>query len=177
MNITKSKRIALARLLALVQQINTNEGVLLFVEGDLVLDAEVFVEGEDGNMVPAPDGTYTTTDGKTIVVATGKVTEIKEAESPIDDNPEAAVEEKTAEDTPEDTPEGEDIDALKSRIAELETAIAEKDERIAELEAKIAELEAATPAAESIEQEDKKKNFEQDADKTLVQRLLSRSQK
>lgn len=174
MNIPKAKRIKLAKLLALVQEIPTEEGAVLFIEGDLAVDAEVFVSDADGNMVPAPDGTYTS-EGKTIVVASGKITEIKEAEAdPIDnpdpENPENMEGEGEGEGgDPTDT---DDPEELKARIAELEAEVAQKDSKIAELEAKIAELEKE-PAAESIEDEEKKeRKFGKNKDLTLTQRLL-----
>lgn len=180
MNIPKAKRIKLAKLLALVQEIPTEEGAVLFIEGDLAVDAEVFVSDADGNMVPAPDGTYTS-EGKTIVVASGKITEIKEAEADPIDNPdpenpenmEGEGEGKGKGDgeggDPTDTDNPEE---LKARIAELEAEVAQKDSKIAELEAKIAELEKE-PAAESIEDEEKKeRKFGKNKDLTLTQRLL-----
>ena len=84
MNIPKAKRIQLAKLLALVKEINTDEGVVLFVEGDMTVGTEVFVSDADGNMVPATDGTYTS-EGKTITISAGKISEIKEKEEPAAD--------------------------------------------------------------------------------------------
>lgn len=55
----------------------TDNGDLSY-EGNLEVGTEVFVTDEDGNQNPAPDGDYKTTDGKTIKVADGKVTEIVE---------------------------------------------------------------------------------------------------
>ena len=178
MNTPKAKRIQLARLLALVQEIKTDEGAVLFVEGDLAVDAEVFVSDADGNMVPAPDGTYTS-EGKTIVVASGKITEIKEAEAdPIDQPPAKQEMEGDGDGSGDGDGDGQgedDVDALKARIAELEGQVAEKDSKIAELEAKIAELEEKTPAADSIEDEEKKerKFNKEKKEQTLTQRLLA----
>ena len=58
--------------------INTDKGVLSY-EGELAVGTEVTVAGENGEEVAAPDGEYVAEDGRTIVVAEGKVTEIKEA--------------------------------------------------------------------------------------------------
>lgn len=179
MNIPKAKRIQLAKLLKLVQEIATNEGTTLFVEGDVAVDAEVFVSDADGNMVPAPDGVYTS-EGKTITVTAGKITEIKEAEpEPVNDphagenldgddgNGDGNGDGEGADSTDTDNPE-----ELKARIAELEAKVAEKDTRIAELEAEVAELKEKIPAAESIEDEEKKKGGKFGKEKTLTQRLL-----
>lgn len=173
MNLPKAKRIKLAKLLALVKEIPTEEGTVLFVEGDVTVDAEIFVSDADGNMVPAPDGTYTS-EGKIITVAGGKISEIKDVkEKPVTnpENPESMEEENPENPDPMDT---DNPDELKARIAELETEIAEKDNKIAELEAKIAEYEQneETPAADSIEDEEKKKQFKKE-DSSLVQRLLN----
>lgn len=168
MNIPKSKRIKLARLLALVKEINTEEGVVLYIEGDVTVDTEVFVADEDGNMIPAPDGTYTS-EGKQIVVAAGKISEVKEVEEtePAKTDPQK----ENNEDENQDPTDTDDPEELKARIAELEAEVSEKDAKIAELEAKITELEN-TPAADSIEDEEKKNKFKKQEQTTLVQRLL-----
>ena len=66
----------------------TDNGDLLY-DGVLEVGTEVFVADADGNQTPAPDGDYKTTDGKTIKVADGKVTEIVEdsAEGEGDNTP------------------------------------------------------------------------------------------
>lgn len=155
----KKKLLTLAKLIKLTKEIKTDEGVVLLIAGDVALGEEVFVTDEFGNMVPAPDGTYTS-EGKIIVVAAGKITEVKDAETAH------AEEEKPAEETPSE--ETEDVEALKARIAELET----ENEA---LKAKIKELEEKTPAAPSIEDEEKKeKKFKkQDESKSFKERLLA----
>lgn len=150
----KKKLLTLAKLIKLTKEIKTDEGVVLLIAGDVALGEEVFVTDESGNMVPAPDGTYTS-EGKIIVVAAGKITEVKDAETAH------AEEEKPAEETPSE--ETEDVKALKDRIAELE---AENEA----LKAKIKELEEKTP--ESIEDEEKKFK-KQDESKSFKERLLA----
>lgn len=173
----KKKLLTLAKLIKLTKEIKTDEGTVLLIAGDVALGEEVFVTDESGNMIPAPDGTYTS-EGKVIVVAAGKITEVKtkedapaEEEKPAEETApkteETAEEEKPAE---EETPaeETEDVEALKARIAELET----ENEA---LKAKIKDLEEKTPAAPSIEDEDKKeKKFKkQDESKSFKERLLA----
>ena len=65
------------------------DGGALSYEGELEVGTEVFVTDDEGNQTPAPDGDYKTTDGKTIKVADGKVTEIVEdsAEGEDDNTP------------------------------------------------------------------------------------------
>lgn len=131
----KVKILKLAKWLKLTKEIKTDEGVVLLIAGDIAVGEEVFVADESGNMIPAPDGTYTS-EGKIIVVAAGKITEVKEVETP-------------AEETPAEDPAKDEVETLKARIAELE---AENEE----LKAKIKEYEEKTPAAPSIEEEEKK---------------------
>lgn len=169
MNIPKAKRIQLAKLLQLVKEINTEEGVVLFIEGDVTVDAEVFVADGDGNMVPAPDGVYTS-EGKTITVSAGKISEIKEVEADPNNNPDPDPE-NMDENNPDPT-DTDNPDDLKARIAELEAKVTEKDAKIAELEAKIAELEGK-PAADPIEDEEKENRFRiTEPEKSLTQRIL-----
>lgn len=65
------------------------DGGDLSYEGELEVGTAVYVIDEEGNQTPAPDGDYKTTDGKTIKVADGKVTEIVEdsAEGEGDNTP------------------------------------------------------------------------------------------
>ena len=58
--------------------ITTDKGVLSYT-GDLAVGSDVTIADENGNQVAAPDGEYVAEDGRTIVVAEGKVTEIKDA--------------------------------------------------------------------------------------------------
>lgn len=59
--------------------INTDKGTLSYT-GELAVGSEVSVTNEDGTTSAAPDGDYVAEDGSTIVVAEGKVTEIKPKE-------------------------------------------------------------------------------------------------
>ena len=116
-------------------------------EGDAV-----YVRDEDGNRVPAPDGDYTTEDGKVIKVSDGKVTEI------VDDRAEVAPE--MEEETPVDEPDTRDerIRELEERIRDLE---AENDALRAENDAlkgemtKLRKTPAAKPAHEVVKEEQK----------------------
>ena len=57
---------------------DTDKGTLVFT-GDLAVGTAVSLVGEGGETAPAPDGEYTLTDGRIVVVAGGVVTEIKDA--------------------------------------------------------------------------------------------------
>ena len=64
--------------------IDTDQGALEWNhEGDLVEGDEVFVRDEEGNQVAAPDGDYTTDDGKVITVVDGKVAGIADPNAEV----------------------------------------------------------------------------------------------
>lgn len=170
----KVKILKLAKWLKLTKEIKTDEGVVLLIAGDIAVGEEVFVADETGNMIPAPDGTYTS-EGKIIVVAAGKITEVKEVETPAGESTEEAPASETTEnaeeETPAEEPSNDEVETLKARIAELE---AENEE----LKAKIKEYEEKIPAAPSIEEEEKKeKKFkkeksEEKEEKSFREKLL-----
>ena len=98
--------------------IETDKGKLEWdnEEEDLKAGDAVYIRDEEGNRVPAPDGDYTTEDGKVIKVSDGKVTEI------VDDKAEVA---------------DEDLKARrKSRFEKIrqafEESYAEKEQKIRE---------------------------------------------
>lgn len=139
------KFLKLARMLMTFAEVKTDKGTLIY-DGELALDTPVQTEDADGNIVAAPDGEYTLEDGRVVVVAEGKVTEIKEA--PVE---EEVIDEALAEEeVPAEEPVADEKDA---KIAELEAKIAEYEATIAELNNKIAELEnkAEAPVEEAIE--------------------------
>ena len=100
-NMSKIKRFkaALARMLAEFGNISTDKGVLAW-DGDEDLKAgdAVYIEDQEGNRETAPDGDYVTSDNKTIVVADGKVAEIRDPEAEV--SPEEPVERVEESETP-----------------------------------------------------------------------------
>lgn len=86
----KLKILNLARMIAKFSEISTDKGTLIS-DGELAVGVEVFVE-VDGELAPAEDGKYTQENGDVIVVAEGKVAEIRKAEEP--ENTEETVEEE-----------------------------------------------------------------------------------
>ena len=98
-NMSKIKRFkaALARMLAEFGNISTDKGVLAW-DGDEDLKAgdAVYIEDQEGNRETAPDGDYVTSDNKTVVVADGKVAEIRDPEAEVAPE-EPAQEENAAE--------------------------------------------------------------------------------
>lgn len=76
-----NKLLRLAKALLSLSQTITDKGTLI-AETELEVGVEVFIEDENGEMIAAPDGDYTT-DEKVITVVDGKVTEIKDKEEEV----------------------------------------------------------------------------------------------
>lgn len=92
--------------------VNTDKGPIEWDgEEDLEAGREVFVLDEDGNRVPAPDGEYTTADGKVIVVVEGRVAEIRDPEAEV------------APEAPEIADLRSQLDEAQARIATLEAEL------------------------------------------------------
>lgn len=133
----KNLLIKLRQMLLKFEDINTEEGVVLSVEGDLEVGKEVFTTDDNGDVVPAPDGDYNY-ENKVITVAEGVITVIADKEAPV---------ETPAEETPAEEPVVEENEE-DAPAAEETPAEDEKDAKIAELQARIAELEAENAEAE-----------------------------
>ena len=141
----KKNFIKLARLIAKFAEVTTDKGTLIY-DDELAVGIEVTDENGE---VPA-DGEYTAEDGRIIVVADGKVTELREPEpeETVDDAVEEVVEAEEAEEAvpaePEPEPEPiQEPDEKDILIAELQAKLAEYETTITELENKIKELEDA----------------------------------
>ena len=142
-------KLTLQKLLLQFGEMSTDKGLLEYTGEELVVGAEVFIDGN-----PAPDGEYKIAEDKVIVVADGKVAEIKEPAPKPEPAPEAPQVPVEAE---EDLvtviePLVNEINAVK---AELEAVKA----RLAEIESKLQE-DAAKPADEVFStQNGTKSNF------------------
>ena len=156
-----SKLLKLARMVMNLSQIKTNKGELIS-ETVIEVGSEVFIEDVNDMLVPAPDGEYVTQDEVTIVVADGKVVEIREKEQeeqPTEELPKQPVEEPLAEEPVEEQPteqpteQSDEKDAeiakLQAQIEELNSIIAEKDEEIGKLKAEL-EKSDSKPAEEQL---------------------------
>ena len=154
-----SKLLKLARMIMNLAEIKTNKGELIS-ETVIEVGSEVFIEDANDMLVPAPDGEYVTQDEVTIVVADGKVVEIREKEpveeQPVEEQPKQPVEEPLAEEPEqpvEEAPAEDEKDAeiakLQAQIEELNNIIAEKDEEIGRLKAEL-EKSDAEPAEEQL---------------------------
>ena len=131
----KSKLLTLKMALLKFAEVTTDKGTLT-IDGELAVGAEVFIEVE-GEVVPAADGEYVLEDGRIVVVAEGKVSEIKEAEPAEPTEPAEPV----ANAEPTDTSAQAVINELTAKVADLEAELIEKENKITELEAKLAQLE------------------------------------
>ena len=157
-----SKLLKLARMVMNLSEVKTNKGELIS-ETVIEVGSEVFIEDANDMLVPAPDGEYVTQDEVTLVVADGKVVEIREKETeeaPVEEQPveEQPVEEPLAEEPVEEQPMDEPaqpderdqrIAELEAQIAELNNIIVQKDELIGELRKKLEESDAK-PAEEQL---------------------------
>ena len=145
----KKNFIKLARLIAKFAEVTTDKGTLIY-DDELAVGIEVTDENGE---VPA-DGEYTAEDGRIIVVAEGKVAELREPEpeETVDDAVEEVVEaeeEVPVEEVAPAEPEAEapiEPDEKDILIAELQAKVAEYETTITELENKIKELEDAAEA-------------------------------
>lgn len=122
-NMSKMERIraALAKALAEFGNITTDKGVLAWDgDEDIKVGDAAYIEDQEGNRTPAEDGEYTTADNKVIVVAEGKVAEIKDAEVEVDpttdETPEGEAEQETEVSAEEEAPEYLDIETDKGII-------------------------------------------------------------
>lgn len=131
--------------------VSTDKGNLIYNTDMLEVGSEVFVEDENGENVPAADGEYILEDGRTVVVAEGKVTEIKEKEeAPAE--PETPAEEQMVDETPAEPETPAETPAENEKVAALEERVATLESQIAEVIAKLAEIQT-TPAASPAEEE------------------------
>lgn len=135
----KSKLLKLAKMLLNFKMIESDKGTLI-IDSELTIGAEISIEGENGEVLPAPDGEYVI-DNQKITVEGGKVSAIEPIESEAETTEtetetEERLEEETATEEPSNEPDEKDL-----RIAELEGLLKDRDAIIEELTAKIKELE------------------------------------
>lgn len=156
-----SKLLKLARMVMNLSQIKTNKGELIS-ETVIEVGSEVFIEDANDMLVAAPDGEYVTQDEVTIVVADGKVAEIREKEQdeqPTEEQPKQPVEEPLAEQPTEEQPvEEAEPDEKDKRIAELETQIAELNQVIVEKDEEIGRLKSELEKSDSQPAEEQLKS-------------------
>lgn len=146
----------LRKMILSLQEIATDKATLI-CEGEIAAGAEVFVEDENGELIPAADGEYLT-ESQVITVSEGKVAEIKDKEPEQKQEPEGMADDAAAALAEKDARIAELEGAIAEKDAELEAKgaeLAEKDARIAELEAELEDLKGklAESDARSAEEE------------------------
>lgn len=132
----KSKLLKLAKMLLNFKMIESDKGTLI-IDSELAIGAEISIEGENGEVLPAEDGEYII-DNQKVEIRDGKIESIEtiEPEQPEPtDEPEPMAEEPATEE-PSNEPDEKDL-----RIAELEGLLKDRDAIIEELTAKLKELE------------------------------------
>ena len=150
-------------------EVQTDKGIIYWAgEEDLKAGDEVFNESYE----PLEDGEYQTEDQKTIVVVDGKVSEIRDPEAEVSDEPkeeelaEEVISEEPAEVIVEEPVIGEprdlarELDELREEVAELKRALEAIKEQLAE------------PVAEPVAEEFKKTTVKE-AKMSKAARILS----
>ena len=141
-------KLTLQKLLLQFGEMSTDKGLLEYTGEELVVGAEVFIEGN-----PAPDGEYKIAEDKVIVVADGKVAEIKE--------PAPKPEPEPAPEVPVEAAEEDLVTVIEPLVNEINAVKAELEavkSRLAEIESKLQE-DAAKPAEEEFKTVNKNSGF------------------
>ena len=116
-------------------KVETDNGVLIY-EGDVLeVGTEVFIEDENGNIVPAPDGKYSE-----YVVKDGKIAPSEVVEPEAKPESEEVMQEEVIVEPEPEVKESDD-DKYEERISALESKIAELESKVAELISAKEELE------------------------------------
>lgn len=117
----------------------TDKGTLEYAGESFEVGTEVYIEDE-----PAADGDYTLEDGTVIVVAEGRVVEIREPqpeETPVEEVPQENAEEVT-EETPVEEPAPEEPEMNLTEVLQpLVDMVKGLEQKVMDLEGKIANLE------------------------------------
>ena len=129
-NMSKIAKIkaALAKLWLELGAVTTDKGVLVWDgDDDLKAGFDVRVTNESGEERKAPDGDYTTEDGKTIKVVDGRVSEIVDPKAEVDGAEQGAGGGAGGDAISRDEFDTlrKDVDDIKSAVDEIRTAVAD----------------------------------------------------
>lgn len=117
----KEKLLKLAKML--IKFTITEVGDVKWVhEGEFIEGVEVYIEDENGEMIPVADGEYVKDEVK-IVVKDGKIDSFEPVEEKMEEEP--------IEDPNEEPKEDEKVAELEAKIAEMEAKVAELEGIIA----------------------------------------------
>ena len=157
MNINQ-KLLRLAKMIMKFATVETDKGVL-YIDGELLTGALVYIEDENGEFVAPEDGVYETED-LIVTVKDGAVEKIEQKEAPVEDPEKVEVEVDTEmeeqapadEEAPVEDNKDAQIKELENKITELEGLLQDRDAIISELTTKIKELEdkAKAPVEEPV---------------------------
>lgn len=136
----KEIKFSLKKVLANFGQVETDKGILEFVGEEMTVGSEVYINSEI-----APDGEYLTPDGKTVVVESGLIKEIKE---PVTEEPVAMQDESLQV----------ELDEIRAQLASLVEIVDELASRLEEIETKLAEP-VEKPAPEEFKKTNKTSLF------------------
>lgn len=170
-------RLKLAKVLRLYKETKVKDTVLVS-EGEIIEETEVFVEDENGELVPAADGEYITEDEKTTyVVENGRVSAIRTAEEETEPEPEPEpmAEEETTEETitEEPAPEVAENEELKAENEELKAKVEQLTAENAELKAEVETLKAKAEETEaSAEETEKAMGFSKETREDRIARVV-----
>lgn len=138
--------------------VETDKGVL-YIDGELLTGALVYIEDENGEFVAPEDGAYETED-LIVTVKDGAVEKIEQKEAPVEEPEKVDVEVDTEmeeqapvdEEAVAEDPKDAQIKELENKITELEGLLQDRDAIISELTEKIKELEdkAKAPVEEPV---------------------------
>lgn len=142
----------LAKMVLSLAEVETDKAKLI-IEGESEVGKEVFIEDENGELVAPEDGEYVT-ETTILVIADGKIAEIreKETEEQVEEQPEEvtqAEDEQPTEEQPQEDEKDAEIARLQAQVEELNNIIVEKDEEIGRLRAEL-EKSDAEPAEEQL---------------------------
>lgn len=136
----KRFKAALLKAFAEFANVTTDKGILAWDgDEDLKVGDSVYIEDAEGNRNPAEDGDYKTDDNKIIVVADGKVAEIRD--------PEVEIDAPEAEETPEEATEAAEETAELASVATDKGELLYEGEIAVDTEVFVADAEGnQTPA-------------------------------
>ena len=155
MNINQ-KLLKLAKMIMKFATVETDKGVL-YIDGELLTGALIYIEDEAGEFVSPEDGAYET-DDLIVTVKDGKVEKIEQKEAKVEDPEKVEVDTEMEdqapvdEEAPAEDPKDAQIKELETKITELEGLLQDRDAIISELTEKIKELEdkAKAPVEEPV---------------------------
>ena len=152
--LNKQMRLKLASMLRLYKQVATDNGLLIVEAEEFTPGEEVFIQTENGEIIPCNDGTYS--DGTNeYVIVDGKLAEIREEKvEPAEEKP---AEEKPAEDSEEVKTLKQELNDVKEENEALKAKVEELEAKIKEYEEKANETEASAEDAEKFANEKKDK--------------------